>query len=253
MGPGAERAGGAPGSTSAAAGRGRRLPPRAALLAQLVSRQRAGAGAAARRGDGAAAGACGEHACGRAAAAGADGDGADHGGRGRAGSRAGAASGRSSRRAPPASDVASVLETPGAVELVAALQELGAQTVEVMSCDVSDRDAVSAVFEQHSGGSAVDGCVPPCGGAGRRDCSGADRGAAGACLRPKLDGAYHLHELTADQELAAFVLFSSAAGLGGAGRRTTRRPMCSWMRCGGAPEAGPRWAEPEGGPGSRTS
>src|SRR5207249_2136890 len=36
--------------------------------------------------------------------------------------------------------------TPGAAELVAELQGLGAQTVQVVSCDVSDRDAVRSVL-----------------------------------------------------------------------------------------------------------
>ena len=38
-------------------------------------------------------------------------------------------------------------------------------------------------------------------------------------LRPKMDGAWHLHELTKDLELSAFVLFSSTSGIfGGAGQ-----------------------------------
>ena len=110
------------------------------------------------------------------------------------------------------------LETPGAAELVAALQELGAQTVEVVSCDVSDRGSVSAVLSSialerpltgvfHLAGVLDDGIVSAL------TVERLDR-----VLRPKLDGAYHLHELTAEQDLAAFVLFSSVAGLGGAGQ-----------------------------------
>ena len=101
---------------------------------------------------------------------------------------------------------------------MAALQALGAQTVQVMSCDVSDRDAVRSVLSSipaerrltgvfHLAGVLDDGIVPAL--TGER----LDR-----VLRPKLDGAYHLHELTAEQDLAAFVLFSSVAGLGGAGQ-----------------------------------
>ena len=88
MGPGAERAGGTPGSAAAAAGRGRASRRGGFAGEAVVDGSGAGAGAAAWLGGGAAAGACGEHACGRAAPAGADGDGADHGRRGRAGSRA---------------------------------------------------------------------------------------------------------------------------------------------------------------------
>ena len=110
------------------------------------------------------------------------------------------------------------LATPGAPELVAALRALGAETVQVVSCDVSDRASVRTVLSGlpaerrltgvfHLAGVLDDGIVPALTGERLE-----------RVLRPKVDGAYHLHELTADQDLAAFVLFSSAAGLGGAGQ-----------------------------------
>ncbi|KJC40904.1 hypothetical protein UB31_26790, partial [Bradyrhizobium sp. LTSP849] len=110
------------------------------------------------------------------------------------------------------------MATPGASELVAELKGLGAQTVEVASCDVSDRDAVGAVLSAiapdrpltgvfHLAALLDDGIVP---------ALTAER--LERVLRPKLDGAWHLHELTADKDLAAFVLFSSVAGLGSPGQ-----------------------------------
>jgi acyl transferase domain-containing protein/acyl carrier protein len=110
------------------------------------------------------------------------------------------------------------LETPGAPELVAELKAVGAQTVQVVSCDVSDRDAVRSLLSTvpadrrltgvfHLAGMLDDAIVPALTGERLE-----------RVLRPKVDGAHHLHELTADQDLAAFVLFSSVAGLGGAGQ-----------------------------------
>nr|WP_249795136.1 alpha/beta fold hydrolase [Bradyrhizobium sp. Oc8] len=110
------------------------------------------------------------------------------------------------------------MATPGATELVAELEALGAQTVELVSCDVSNRDAVGAVLSAiasdrpltgvfHLAATLDDGIVPAL------TVERLER-----VLRPKLDGAWHLHELTADKDLAAFVLFSSAGGLGSPGQ-----------------------------------
>ncbi|MFJ1709797.1 SDR family NAD(P)-dependent oxidoreductase, partial [Kitasatospora sp. NPDC088346] len=109
-------------------------------------------------------------------------------------------------------------DAPGAAELAAELAALGAETT-LAACDTGDRDALSGLLAGipdahpltavvHTAGVTDDGVI---------GSLTADR--LDAVLRPKADGARHLHELTADRDLAAFVLFSSAAGLfGGPGQ-----------------------------------
>ncbi|WP_146167981.1 beta-ketoacyl reductase, partial [Micromonospora sp. MH33] len=107
---------------------------------------------------------------------------------------------------------------PGAAELVRELTGLGAR-VTVAACDVADRAALAKLLDEvpaelpltavvHAAGVLEDGVL---------DGLTTDRIAA--VLRPKALGALHLHELTADRELRAFVLFSALAGqLGAAGQ-----------------------------------
>ncbi len=105
-------------------------------------------------------------------------------------------------------------DAPGAGELRAELAGLGAETL-VRTCDVADRAQVAAVLEEARSLGALSGVV---------HCAGVlDDGLVGSLsatrvrgvLGPKAIGAWHLHELTAGDELAAFVLFSSAAGVFG--------------------------------------
>ncbi|WP_369696761.1 type I polyketide synthase [Streptomyces sp. XD-27] len=107
------------------------------------------------------------------------------------------------------------LDAPGAPELAAELTELGVG-VTIAACDIADRDALAALLAGipdehpltavvHSAGVLDDGTVTSL-TAERVD----------HVFRPKVDAAWHLHELTRDTDLDEFVLFSSVAGVLGA-------------------------------------
>ncbi len=106
----------------------------------------------------------------------------------------------------------------GAGELVAELAELGART-RVLACDVGDRAAVRTMLGEISGGPAPTAVIHAAGilDDGTVDTLTPER--VDRVLAPKIDAALHLHELTLDLELSAFVMFSSiAAVLGSAGQ-----------------------------------
>jgi NAD(P)-dependent dehydrogenase (short-subunit alcohol dehydrogenase family)/acyl carrier protein len=109
-------------------------------------------------------------------------------------------------------------DAPGAVELAAELVAHGAQ-VQIRACDIADRDALAGLLAAipaehpltavvHTAGVLDDGVV-----------GSLTRERLDTVLRPKVDAAWNLHELTKDLDLAAFVLYSSISGvMGGAGQ-----------------------------------
>ncbi|MDX2941543.1 thioester reductase domain-containing protein [Streptomyces caniscabiei] len=107
---------------------------------------------------------------------------------------------------------------PGADDLRDALTALGAQ-VTVAACDTADREALAGLLAAIPADRPLTGVVHAAGVLSDGLITSLSPERLDAVLRPKVDAAWHLHDLTRDLDLSVFVLFSSLAGvIGSAGQ-----------------------------------
>ncbi|MEU7068030.1 SDR family NAD(P)-dependent oxidoreductase, partial [Streptomyces sp. NPDC046161] len=101
---------------------------------------------------------------------------------------------------------------PNAAGLRDELAALGAE-VQIVACDVSDREAVAGLIGSVDPEHPLRGVVHAAGVAHNGLIGALTPEQVDHVLRAKADAAWHLHELTAGHDLSVFALFSSAGGL----------------------------------------
>jgi NAD(P)-dependent dehydrogenase (short-subunit alcohol dehydrogenase family) len=99
-------------------------------------------------------------------------------------------------------------EAPGAPELQAALEELGAEA-RIAACDVGDRDALAGLLAEIPAEHPLATVVHAAGATDDGTLSSLDPGRIEATMAPKAKAAWNLHRLCPEAEL---ILYSSAAG-----------------------------------------
>ncbi|OBG57841.1 polyketide synthase, partial [Mycobacterium sp. E188] len=105
-------------------------------------------------------------------------------------------------------------DAPGAAELIAELEQAGAR-VRAVACDAADRAALASVLADIPAEHPLSGVIHAAGVLDDAVVTSLTAERVDAVLRAKVDAAWNLHELTRDLDLAAFVMFSSMAGLVG--------------------------------------
>jgi len=106
----------------------------------------------------------------------------------------------------------------GATELRAELEGLGAE-VTIAACDVADKAQLAALLDRVPQERPLGAVFHAAGALDDATIASLDAERLERAFAPKANAAQHLHELTKDTELSAFVLYSSvAAALGGPGQ-----------------------------------
>ncbi|MFJ3934709.1 SDR family NAD(P)-dependent oxidoreductase, partial [Streptomyces sp. NPDC090029] len=109
-------------------------------------------------------------------------------------------------------------EAEGSDELLTELRANGSQ-VRIVACDAADREQLKSVLDGIPTAHALSAVIHTAAALSDGTVEALTPERMDEVMRPKVDAALNLHELTQDRDLDAFVLFSSAAGvLGSAGQ-----------------------------------